>query len=271
MPTIQANGIDVFYRTQGAGDPLLLIAGFGCDHTIWGKVIPTLASHYRVVLLDNRGTGRTTGADSLSSIRQMALDAAGLLDALGMKSVHVAGHSMGGLIAQELALARPTLVQTLSLLSSCSRVDERGKAIIEAWGDLPRQVDAATTTRLIMPWVYTNNFYATPGAVEQVIEQVLSNPVPATAEGLYRQSRAISAANTSDRLNELRCPTLVLVGSEDILIPVSFSEHLARAIPGAELVVLEKSGHGLLIESPDAVATAILDFLSRHRTTRSVG
>jgi 3-oxoadipate enol-lactonase len=133
MPRVRANGIDVFYEVQGAGEPLLLIAGFASDHMIWSKAVAGLARHYRVLVFDNRGVGQTSGAHTVLSIRQMAEDAAGLLDAVELNPAHVAGHSMGGLIAQELALAHPEQVRTLTLLSSCAQLDERGKAIIESW------------------------------------------------------------------------------------------------------------------------------------------
>src|SRR5262249_4432379 len=129
------------------------------------------------------------------------------------------------------------------------------------------QVDVVTGTRLVMPWIYTNAFFATPGAIEQVIEQIVANPFPPSVEGIYRQSRAISMCDTSDRLGAIDCPTLVLGGNEDVLLPVACAEQLAEGIRSAELVVLEKTGHGLLIESPEAVATAMLDFLSRQRRT----
>jgi pimeloyl-ACP methyl ester carboxylesterase len=171
---------------------------------------------------------------------------------------------MGGMIAQELALAHPERVRSLALVSSAARLDERGRAIIEAWGDLPRQLDAVTATRLILPWLYTSAFYARPGAVEQVIAQVVANPYPPSAAGIHHQSRAVSAFDASDRVGAICCPTLVLTGREDILLPVSYAEELARGVRGAELLVLQGTGHGLLIESPAAVAAAVLDFLARH-------
>jgi 3-oxoadipate enol-lactonase len=263
MPRIHANGIEIFYQVSGSGEPLLLIAGFTCDHLIWSRVVPALSAHYRVVVFDNRGVGRTTGALDSMSVRQLAEDAAGLLDALGLGSAHVAGHSMGGIIAQELALAHPEQVQTLMLLSSCARLDARGRAIIESWGDLPERLDPETSARLILPWMYTDAFFSTPGAVEESIAQMMANPYPPSAAAIYAQSRATSAADTSDRLNRLAMPTLVLVGREDILLPVAFSEQLSRNIRSAELVTLDETGHGLLIESPHAVTTALLEFL-RH-------
>ncbi len=263
MPKVQANGIEIFYEATGIGDPLLLIAGFACDHTNWSGMIPLLASRYRVIVFDNRGAGQTSAPNTPYSILQMAEDAAGLLDAIGLSRVHVAGHSMGGQIAQELALAHPERLRTLTLLASCARLDERGKAVIESWGELPGLVDASTGLRLSFPWIYTSNFYATPGAIESVIEEVFSNPFPPSPQGIYQQSRAITNCDTSPRLDGIKCRTLVVVGNEDILSRVSFSEQLAQGIGGAELVVLENCGHGLPTESPEATAAVMLGFLSR--------
>jgi pimeloyl-ACP methyl ester carboxylesterase len=264
MPTNRANDIELFYEARGSGAPLLLIAGFACDHTIWSQVEPALAAQYRVISFDNRGVGRSSTPDNPYSIRQMADDAGALLDAIGIRRAHVAGHSMGGQIAQELALAHPDKVRSLLLLSSCARCDARNQAIIETMGELPRLVDPPTCARLIMPWLYTNAFYSKPGAIDQLVTWLLETPNPPTSQGMYHQSRAITACDTAGRLASIRCPALVLVGKEDALLPIAFSRQLAEGIPAAEMVVLEGTGHGLLIESPEAVARAMLDFLSKQ-------
>ena len=121
MPKIQANGIELFYEESGAGEPLLLIAGFACDHTNWRKLVPLLASSYRLITFDNRGVGQSSSPTTPYTIGQMAEDTIGFLDAIGLDSVHVAGHSMGGQIALELALSSPTRVKSLILLSSCAK------------------------------------------------------------------------------------------------------------------------------------------------------
>jgi pimeloyl-ACP methyl ester carboxylesterase len=244
---------------------LLLIAGFACDHTMWSDVVGALAGHYRVIVFDNWGVGRSTSPEGPYTIRMMAGDAAALLDEIGVGQVHVAGYSMGGQIAQELALARPGQVRSLMMLSCCARCDERNKAIIQTWGELPGVVEPRLMARLLLPWLYTNAFFTKPGAVEQLLTLLLGNPYPPTPEGIYHQSRAVGDFDTTSRLGEIGCPTLVLVGKEDALLPVPFSEQLARCIPGAELVVLEKTGHGLLVESPEGVAEAMLAFLARQQ------
>jgi pimeloyl-ACP methyl ester carboxylesterase len=265
MPKVQVNGIELYVETHGDGEPLLLIAGLACDHSMWAEVVPTLAGHYRVIVFDNRGVGRSTSPEGPYSIRAMAGDAAALLDRLGVGPVHVAGYSMGGQIAQELALARPGQVRSLMLLSPCARCDERNKAIIQTWAELPGVVEPRLMARLFLPWLYSNAFFTRPGAVEQLLTLLLHNPYPPTPQGIYHQSRACGDFDTTDRLGEIGCPTLVLVGKEDVLLPVAFSEQLAQSIPGAALVVLEKTGHGLLVDSPEGVAQAMLAFLSRQR------
>jgi len=264
MPKIQCNGIELYYETHGSGEPLLLIAGFACDHLFWSEIVPVFAPQHQVIVFDNRGVGQSSAPDGPYSIRQMAEDAAALLDGIGVGRLHVAGQSMGGLIAQELTLARPKQVRSLTLISSCAKCDERGKAIIETWGELPGTVEPTMMARLLMPWLYTNAFYAKPGAVEQLMTALLETPHPASPQGLYHQSRAIGTSDTTSRLGAIRCPTLVLVGKEDILLPVAFSEQLAQGIPSAELVVLENTGHGLLVETPVAVAQAMQEFLARQ-------
>ena len=270
MPKVRANGVELFYEEGGAGEPLLLIAGFACDHKNWCKLVPLLVSTNRVITSDNRGVGQSSSPETSYSIRQMAEDTVGLLDAIGLNCVHVAGHSMGGQIGLELALACPGRVKSLILLSSCAKMDERGRTVVELWGELPKLVDPTTAIRLSLPWIYTANFYARAGAVDEVIREILANPFPPTVSGIYQQSRAITSYDASARLREIKCPTLVVVGDEDILGGLPLSAALARHIPGAQLVVLKQAAHGLLTECAEATAASIVDFLSNLGKTELI-
>jgi 3-oxoadipate enol-lactonase len=261
MPKVKINGIDLFYDIKGDGEPLLLIAGFLCDHTYWSLLMPSLVKQYQVVRFDNRGVGRTSAPDNSYSIQQMASDAAALLDYIGVKKFHLAGHSMGGQIAQELALAHPEKVQSLMLLSSLAKGNALFNSVIETWGDLPSILDLKMYEQVILPWIFTDAFYSIPGMVDMIVNMAINYPFPATPHGVYHQSRAIIASDTKDRLKNIHCPTLVMVGKQDILAPVKFSEELAQGIPNAQLVVLDGGGHGFLIESPETVASAMLKFL----------
>lgn len=266
MAIISVNGIDLFYDVQGRGAPLLLIAGFSCDSYYWSAVRRWLVKHYQVICFDNRGIGRSSAPNSPYTISQMAADAAALLEYLKIDKVHIAGHSMGGQIAQELALAHPEKVLSLLLLSSWVKGDERFHAVIKTFGDLPQLLEPQQYLQIVLPWTFTAEFYANPELVEQIIQFAVEYPFPPTAHGLYHQSRAILSSDTSERLATIDCPTLVLAGDQDILTPIKFAEQLVQSLPQAELVILESSGHGCLVESPEAVAQAMLNFLSKMPT-----
>lgn len=266
MSIIQVNGIDLFYTIQGSreNEPLLLVSGFDSDSSIWAAMMPLLVQQYRVLRFDNRGIGQTSAPDSPYSIEQMASDADALLNYLNISKVHVAGHSMGGQIAQELALAHPEKIQSLILLSSWASRDGKFNSLIEMFSDLTQKLEGTLYQKVLLPWLFTDAFYSTPGAVEQLINLIENQPFPPTPHGLYHQARAILSSDTSDRLTDIHCPTLIVVGKEDLLTPVRFSQQLAQGIPRAELAVLEQGGHAFVIESADAVAETMLDFLTKH-------
>ncbi|NMG10651.1 alpha/beta hydrolase [Brasilonema sp. UFV-L1] len=267
MPKVLINGIDLFYDIQGNSEkePLLLIAGFDSDISTWSAIMPLLVEEYQVIRFDNRGIGQSFAPDSPYSIKQMAVDAAALLDELGINFVHVVGHSMGGQIAQELTLAHPEKVQSLILLSSWTKGDRKFHALIEMFGDLASKLDSTIYhQKILLPWMFSDAFYSTEGAIEQVNDLIENNPFPPLPHGLYHQSQAILKSNTSDRLTNICTPTLVVVGKDDLLTPVKFSEQLATGIPNAELVVLD-GGHAFVVESAGAVAKTVLDFLAKHK------
>lgn len=267
MPVIQVNGINLFYTIQGSteNDTLLLIAGFDSDSSTWAAMMRSLVEQYQVLRFDNRGIGQSSAPDSPYSIKQMADDAAALLDYLNISQVHVAGHSMGGQIAQELTLAHPEKIQSLILLSSWVSRDEKFNALIELFGDLTQKLEGILYQKVLLPWLFTDAFYSIPGVMEQLISWIENQPFPPTPHGLYHQSRAILASDTSDRIADIHCPTLVMVGKEDLITPIKFSQQLAQSIPNAELAILEQGGHAFMVESADTVANVMLDFLAKHR------
>lgn len=267
MSVIQVNGINLFYTIEGSSEnePLLLVAGFDSDSSTWAAMMPLLVEQYRVLRFDNRGIGQSSAPDSSYSIKQMAEDAAALLDYLSISQVNVAGSSMGGQIAQELALAHPEKIKSLIILSSWASRDDKFNSLIEMFGDLAQKLEGTLYQKVLLPWVFTDAFYSTPGAMEQLIRLIENQPFPPTPHGLYHQSRAILSSDTSDRLADINCPTLVVVGKEDLLTPIKFSQQLAQGIPKAELAILEDGGHACVVESADAVVKVMLDFLAKHR------
>ena len=261
MPLAQLNGIERYYEETGGGDPLLLINGLGGTSLDWEPLLPALGARFRVVTSDNRGVGRSAAPPGPYTTRQMADDAAALLAHLGVARAHVVGSSLGGMIAQELVLAYPALVDRLVLYGTFARPRP---AVTDPWLTFVAQVadrlDPVAATLAWLPWLFTPAFLADPERVEAAL--AWQAPYPAPAHGIAAQTEAVRHHDTLDRLARIAAPTLVLVGTEDVVTPVYYSRELAERIPEARLQVLERGGHSAIWEDPAAGAEALLAFLA---------
>jgi pimeloyl-ACP methyl ester carboxylesterase len=254
----------MYYVEAGAGSPVLLIMGFGGDHTAWAFQMATLSARHRVIAFDNRGAGQTEAPDHPYTTRMMAGDALGLMDALEIARAHVIGVSMGGMIAQELALASPERVCSLHLGCTLARPDAYMLALNATWRDLRIGLGREATLRTLGLWLFAPTTYTEqPELVETVLLNALSNPYPQSLTGFLRQGEAIASHDAWDRLAAIRCPTLVSVAEEDILVPARFSREIAARIPGAELRTIPAAGHGYFMEQPAAFNALSLDFIAR--------
>jgi pimeloyl-ACP methyl ester carboxylesterase len=268
MPKVKVGDIQIHYQEAGGGDPLLLIMGWGGDHTAWALQIPAFSAEFRCVAFDNRGAGQSDQPDVPYSIRMMAGDTITLMDALGIERAHVSGLSMGGMIAQEIAINHPGRVLSLQLHATTARPDPYliavGRSLLSARAGLSRQEFVGT----LLPWVLTPHAYAErPELVELLAQRLVENPYPASLTGLRRQAEACWAHDTEERLPRIQCPTLITVGAEDIFVPLRFSRLLQERIPGAELIVIEGGGHGCLWEQAEVFNEICLGFLRKHRHT----
>lgn len=268
MPYAQINGIRIHYEASGQGDPVLMINGLSIPAVAWAFQVRDLSPHHQVITFDNRGVGETGVVPGETyTIAQMAGDAVGLLDHLGLKKAHVLGTSMGSTIAQELALRHPKRVRSLVLGCTWVRGDGRFRYIIECWMRLAHRLTVEERFRdAVYPWAYSPALFERPGAVEELLKRTLAYPFQTKPEGIERQARGLLAW-TRTRVKEIRkikAPTLVLVGRDDILTPPAFAREVARAIPKAQLKILP-GGHGFFTEEPEAVNRAILAFLKKVR------
>jgi pimeloyl-ACP methyl ester carboxylesterase len=265
MSKVGVNGIELNYVEAGVGEAVVMIMGFGGDHLAWAFQLPALSEKYRVITFDNRGAGQSSVPDEPYSTRLMAEDTVGLLDALGVECPHVIGVSMGGMIAQEVALNHPGRVRSLQLHCTYARPDRYMLALMDSW----RMVRAKTTLeewlRTVALWLFSPRTYADrPDFVEMVIQTGLANPHPFTLTGFLRQGDAVRGHDALDRLPALTCPTLVSVAEDDVLVPPRFAREVATATPGAELRVIEGAGHAYFWERADVFNTMCLEFLARQ-------
>lgn len=265
MPEVRVGDIELHYVEHGEGDPLLLVMGFGGDHLAWGLQISAFAARHRVIAFDNRGVGQSGAPDVPYTTRGMADDAVGLLDALGIERAHVLGVSMGGMIAQELALNHPGRVRTLQLHCTYARPDGYILALVDAWRRIRTTFDHEQSLRTIALWLFAPATYnERPELVEMLLQSALANPYPQSVTGFLRQGDAVRGHDTLERLGKLRCPTLVSVAEDDVLVPPRFSRELVARIPGAELRTVPRAGHVYFWERPEAFNEMCLDFIARH-------
>jgi pimeloyl-ACP methyl ester carboxylesterase len=268
VPHAQVNGVRLFYQETGAPEapPLVLIMGWGGDHTAWALQAPAFAAEHRVIALDNRGAGQSDVAEAPYTIPGMAADVVGLMDALGIRRAHICGASMGGMVAQELALRHPDRVRTLGLHCTTAGIDAYGRFLIDTLVAVKARGDREESVRAVMPWILCRKTMAErPDFIRFWIEQALAYPYPIGLEGLSRQADAIRGHDTAARLGEIRVPTLITTGTEDILVPPASSRDLHARIPGSELATIEDAGHLHFIEQAQRFNGTCLEFLQKHR------
>ena len=269
MPHAVVGAIRLHYEVAGDGDPVLLINGLSAPAVNFALQVRALAPHFRVITFDNRGVGESDlPAEPVYTTAQMAEDAAGLLRHLRIARAHVLGTSMGGTIAQELALRHPRLVRSLVLACTWARGDARFLRTIEAWCALAYRVPLEERYRHVLyPWIFSPAFLEKPESVETALQRSMAYPHQTKPEAIERQARGLLTWNGSrmSRLRGLRVPTLVVVGKDDVLTPPAFSRDLARRIPRARLAVLP-GGHGFFIEQAEAFNRTVLRFLRGVRS-----
>lgn len=260
MPYIESDGTKIYWEEQGEGEPLLLIMGLGSASDLWYRLVPTLSARYRTILFDNRGVGRSDAPPEPYSITAMATDATIVLDAAGVESAHVLGFSMGGFIAQELALRHPGRVRSLILTGTACG----GRESVRSAPEVIRVLEArAVKTPEEAFWMLAPyNYDSSTSRIRLKEDLAVRLRTSLTRKGYMAQLQGImSWAGSHSRLRSLDVPTLVIHGENDQLIPPENGRILARVIPNAKLVMLPGAGHRFMTDQPEAAGEAILSFL----------
>jgi pimeloyl-ACP methyl ester carboxylesterase len=260
--TIAAGGIEISYRVYGSGPPLLLIMDYGGSMELWDPaLIAELASSHQLIVFDNRGIGYSTADSAPYTVEQLAADTAAFLQALGIPRSDVLGYSLGGFVAQELALRHPGLIHRLILYSTSpggsGAVASDGAVLRELFdtsGSIQDQIERAS--RLLVP----AGWLAALGQATLPIFDSLTEPV--LPESLHLQARAlVDWPGSLERLADLSAPTLVIAGTEDEIIPAANALLLAGTIKGSWLARIAGGGHGLMYQYPARMAAVVEAFL----------
>jgi len=275
MATAKVDSIELYYEEHGRGGPLLLIMGLAADSTAWMFQVPDFARRYRTIAFDNRGVGRSSRPPGPYTIHQMADDAAGLLDALDLPRAHVLGVSMGGMIAQELALRHPERVRGLVLACTYPEPDaeverqrefgmQRFGGTVTASGEMEINLNALDPLMFfqhLLPRVFNQSF------IDRELPKLMQLFAGAlqygfSMEAILGQVAAVIGHKATDRLHLIQSPTLVITGDADLLVSPANSDILARSIPGAKLMKIPGGSHGFNLETPEIFNRAVLDFLA---------
>jgi pimeloyl-ACP methyl ester carboxylesterase len=259
MPKIAVGGTELHYERAGNGEPLLLIQGMSGTHVSWGEPFRSvLEESFDVVAFDNRGIGLSERISAPFTIAEMAADTAALLERLEIESAHVVGISMGGMIAQELALAEPGRLRSLTL--GCTYCGGPGSQLMPqesverlaagiASGDRDKAIRASYEINL------SPGFRADEDAYAAFHE--MATRVPAAKQVIELQAQAIFGHDTSARLGEITAPTLIIHGTVDGVLPFPNGEQIASLMPTARFEVLEDVGHMFWWEQPQRSAELI--------------
>jgi 3-oxoadipate enol-lactonase len=260
MPFVDNQGARIYWDEQGKDEPLLLIMGLGYTSHMWYRTRPVLAAQHRTLAFDNRGVGRSDIPVGPYTIPLMACDAAAVLDAAGLESAHIFGISMGGMIAQELALQYPKRVRSLILGCTAAGGPTAVRAEREATDLLMGRIKMSPeqAAEAAVPFIYDST---TPR--ERIDEDLaVRRPWFPRVEAYAAQLQAIIAWEAYSRINAISVPTLVIHGESDRLVPPGNAKIIAERIPGAKLVMIPHASHLFLTDQPEAAHAPILTFLA---------
>jgi pimeloyl-ACP methyl ester carboxylesterase len=267
LPRFASNGLNLYYEEHGKGEPLVLMAGFGQDPSAWAEQVDIFARYFRVILLDLRGAGPSDVPEAAFTPRDLADDVVNLMNLLGLERIHFGGFSLGGAVGMEFAIAHPEKLASLSLHSTWEATEPYPH--FAQWIEIRQRIIAANDpvvnvgTRLVS--FFSPEFVnERQDRIKLFIERARNNPTPITPKGIAAQGQACISHDVRGRLDRIRVPTLITVGTKDRTTLPASSEYLHRHIAGSEYVVINGAGHCTMFQAPEEFASISLGFLLKH-------
>ena len=261
---VKVNGIFINYELAGKGKCLALIHGLGGSLNTWHQQVAAFSERYQVLTWDVRGFGGSDRPRGEYSATLFASDLAGLLRKLSVERAYVLGHSMGGVIALRFALDHPELTAGLIVSASSSEVNPKA---IEYWDDLAATVEKKGMEAV--PFDPARVFSKEFGARNPDLVAAFARTRPVNDPNAYaRAARAMARYNYTPELGKITCPTLVIVGDQDMVTPPGGSVIMSRRIPGSKLIIFKGLGHVSYVENPEVYNSAVLGFLAEAEKKR---
>lgn len=264
MSKMKVNDITMYYEIHGkkGNNPIVLVAGFTCDHTFWTGILNQLTANHYVLILDNRGIGQTDTPNTPYSIEMMADDVMALCKKLHISQPTIIGQSMGSAIAQTIAKRYTDQIKKIILLNTFDYLTKAPEMAFELTYELQRlNLPLAYRVQSIVPWVFSSKFLSQPNQLANLVKLAQNNPYPQSLIGYQRQLGALKTFDSRSWLHEIKTPTLIISGEEDLIAPLTGSKEVQRRIGNNTQIVIVPGGHASPIEQPDKVSQAILNFI----------
>ena len=263
MPKIKVKDVNLNYESFGEGFPLIMILGLESNIDWWGRsLLRKISNHFRVIVFDNRGTGRSDAPDIKFTLKTLIEDTVGLMDALNIKQAHVFGHSMGGRIAQGVVLNYPKRVKKLIICSSSCGESKLIPASPEVMHIVrkPRENQSPEeAAKNMLSIFYTEEFLKKNPKIVEIAVQYMTK-VKTSPKSYNQQLEAIATYDVCERLKKINTETCVMHGEKDQLVPPQNGEVLAKLIPNAKLVLFKNSAHVPFVEEREKFIKSLIDF-----------
>jgi pimeloyl-ACP methyl ester carboxylesterase len=260
MPTFVHDGLTLWYEETGSGPPVIFVAGAMSDHTTWDLIVPRLMG-LRAITPDNRDIGNSSVVWHEYSVRDLAGDVLALMGHLGLERASIVGHSLGGKVAQELALLAPARVDKLVLVCSSAQHDVQSRSLMELWINLREEIadDLVFVQAICLCAMGPNTLVQIP--LREAAELWMARSPVQRGSAFLRNVEASLASDTLARLGEIQAPTLVIYADQDRIFPRNHGEQLIAGIPGAQGVLMENCGHAPMSERPVEFSQILQQFL----------
>jgi len=266
MPTVQANGIDIYYEVEGEGEPMVLIPYLAADQACYAFQVAEYEKHFTCFSVDLRGAGLSGKPAGDYTTELLADDVAAFMQAAGIGQAHIFGLSLGAAAGMWLAAKYPERVKSLSLHSAWDATDPFLRVIVQGWQLMAQALESVTEMVIqgIFPWCLTPELYAArPDYIDALAKFVRGRPMP-PVDAFVRQSRAVLGHDATPVLGSIQAPTLITFGRHDQVTSTRFAAPLTERIPNTELIIFEDCAHTPIYENVEGFNTQTLAFLQRH-------
>lgn len=264
MPHIKANGINLYYQEKGKGTPLILLPGFGQHSAMWKAYVGPLSSQFRTITIDNRGSGQSAYPAEPYSMEDCARDTASLMDKLSITSAHLLSNSMGTAISLQMCLDFPDQVERVVLCAPFPTLNAIARYRTEVTTKLlETEVDPRLFAQLMLPWLFSNQFFKNRAKVDELVEDFINDPHTQLLEGWKAQLAALTGFDIGESAHKIPHEILLIAGENDLYTPLEGAEWLCDQILNAELNVLKGQGHAFSTEKAEEVLLLAQKFLTR--------